>query len=66
MGWEQPEPGSAEECKLASWYSSHRQIFFLPSRTDFPGLPFHTRIIFPPEKVHCWNVDAKEVEPPVV
>lgn len=40
MGWKQPEPGSAEACKLASWYNSHRQIFFLPSRKDFPGLPF--------------------------
>lgn len=33
-GWGQSEPGSAEACKLASWYNSHRQTFF-PPRKDF-------------------------------
>lgn len=34
-GWEQPEPGSAEACTLASWYNSHRQIFFPPFQKGF-------------------------------
>lgn len=48
-GWEQSEPGSAETCKLASWYNSHRQTFF-PQKGFSPFALSHSHN-FPPEKV---------------